>query len=1019
MTLLDLPVSAQRYFTRIYTEADGLSSNMVYDVTQDTLGLMWFATRNGVCSYNGNQWITYAVDPALKVFSFTHIISDQKGTLWTVPQQGDPVIYRFWEDHWETYALDTIHKTRGYFTAVDITYQDDEPVFALGTNSKGLFLFKDNSWVHLTSQDGLISNQIRGLLFHQESLYIATDKGISVLSEPGISNHLTSLLPHNGREVLALGIQYKDQTISKSNPLWLFGDEWVGQIVDGEFKKVLKGFPVSAYDINSRSFLVITPEDNFYFGNPFYLYFWDPLNPEQIEQIGRDNGLITDGATAVYIDRELNTWITGYRGITKIPSRRFSFFTKNEGLYDNEVSSALEISPGKYLFGHHGALTFFDGKRFTSRSLLKDSGKDLPEARVQDMAMDQDGNVWIAASTLGIARMTPAGKIIWYEPVPDANFSSIVSLPNGRIYACADKLLMQLDKKTNTFFELEVPKNINFGFRKLFFSNDSVLICATYSNGLYIRNGKQDILIKSAQDEFANNVYAYYQDSSGNQWVGSVIGLYKIHEDHLVKVDTMGLRIDRPIYLILEDSLRRLWFGTDNGIFRWDGKKLDHFTRTDGISGQEINRDAGLLDSKGVIWFGTNYGITKYNPEYGYRKKSIPKPIIKLEWLEVNGDTLNPDENQSLPSTSNNITFAFSDISFINEAAIEYVCKLEGFDTDWSPPFVSEKGNYRYNNLLPGNYRFCVKAKNALGIWSDPVCSYKIRIRAPFYFQSWFVILASIVVIFLLVFGFRLIVTRRYNERLERMVAIKTRELRQSEKALQDSNASKDSFFSIIAHDLKSPFNAIVGMLEILTTEYDDFTDLERQRILVNLRNSSTRTINLLENLLTWAQAQKGILPFEPEKFDLMELITENVFLFESAAKSKWITLNKPMADVLYVYADRNMINTVIRNLLSNAIKFTFEGGSVTISVTRKAENYEISMTDTGIGMNAPTLENLFRLEKSQSTRGTNNESGTGLGLILSKDFVEKNGGKIWVISVPEKGTTFSFTIPLSPPPAN
>ena len=126
---------------------------------------------------------------------------------------------------------------------------------------------------------------------------------------------------------------------------------------------------------------------------------------------------------------------------------------------------------------------------------------------------------------------------------------------------------------------------------------------------------------------------------------------------------------------------------------------------------------------------------------------------------------------------------------------------------------------------------------------------------------------------------------------------------------------AKDNFFSIIAHDLKSPFNAILGMLDLITTDYDEFSDQERQKILNSLKTSSGRTINLLENLLTWAQSQKGIIPFDPVRFDIIELVQENISLFESAAKAKQISLIKPDPEIVLVYADRNMINTVIRSL--------------------------------------------------------------------------------------------------------
>lgn len=1006
---------SQRYFTHFYTEADGLSSNMVYDVTQDTLGLLWFATRSGVCSYDGRTWKTYPVDHKLTSFSFPVVVLDEKGTLWTVPLHDQPAVYRFSGNNWIRHAVDSIYQNNIYASSLEVWYEEDQPVLAIGTNDKGLFIYRHQHWDHYTSGDGLLSNQIQDLKWVGTRLVVATNMGLSVIQNNQISNRLNDLLPSDKQDILAISERTHQNPGNADLNLWLLGEGWLGTLTEDSFSMIVSGFPISYYTILTRSFIYPTPDHSLYFGNPFYLYHWTPDNPTQYELMCRNNGLIADGATAVWIDRETNTWITGYRGISKIPSRRFTTYTTTEGLTDNEVTSVLEIRPGYYVIGHHGSLTFIKDNTFSTLSLHTDPSIGLPEVRVQDIDVDREGNLWLAVSTLGIAKIDRNREITWYVPGPDENFSSVIVLPDGRIFASCDKTLFQFSKPLNRFIVVPVQSLTNLGIRKLFAGSDSSLVCGTFSTGIIRIKGKTETIIRSSSDELASNVYAYFQDSHGTEWVGTVVGLYHITENELKRPDIQALQIERPIYAILEDNSGRLWFGTDNGIFRWDGVTLKHFTRLDGISGQEINRDAALVDHQGDLWFGTNYGLTRYNPQSDNRQDSILPPLVRLSWFEVNGDTLSCHQPVNLTYSENNLIFSFHAISFIDEDNISYSCKLEGFDTEWSAPFRSHNEQYRYNNLLPGEYIFCLKACNSAGIWSDPVCSAPIRIHTPFFFRWWFLLMIVLGVVAIVTMIIRFSLTWRYNLRLEKMVAIKTRELRRSEKMLQESNAAKDSFFSIIAHDLKSPFNALLGMLELLTTEYNEFTDEERQRILMNLRNSSARTINLLENLLTWAQAQKGILPFNPEKFDMKELILENLSLFESAARAKNITIHPPTLDILLVYADRNMINTVIRNLMSNAIKFTFEGGEVTLSVMNDfPHEVTFSIRDNGQGMDDKLIKNLFNIDRRTTLKGTNNETGTGLGLILSKDFVVRNNGRIWVTSEKDKGTTFWFTIPTS-----
>jgi len=457
-----------------------------------------------------------------------------------------------------------------------------------------------------------------------------------------------------------------------------------------------------------------------------------------------------------------------------------------------------------------------------------------------------------------------------------------------------------------------------------------------------------------------------------------------------------------------------LWSGCDNGIYRWDEKTLDHFSTSDGISGLEINRSAGFMDSRHRLWFGTNNGLTVYDPASDYLQKQVPPPLLKLLYVESGNDTLNPLRPLIFPYKLNNPTFHFRAISLIDEKQVFYKYKLEGLDTAWSDKVFYLNNSVRYNNLEPGKYCFCVKAQNSLGVWSEPVYSATIRIERPYWYRWWFIALMLIIVGGIGVLTGRYILIIRYNTRLEKMVSERTKELEHSEQLLKESNQAKDNFFSILAHDLKSPFNVILGMLDLLTREYSEYTDEERQTMLMRLKNASTRTIDLLENLLTWARAQRGLLPYSPEKFNVLDIIRENILLFESAAYHKDILIKQTGEKDLLTIADFNMINTIVRNLISNAIKFTFPGGNITINIGMDdPETILVAVKDTGFGMSPDTLGNLFKLEKRMVTKGTGNELGTGLGLILCKDFIEKNNGKIWVTSEEGAGSCFCFSLPL------
>lgn len=237
-------------------------------------------------------------------------------------------------------------------------------------------------------------------------------------------------------------------------------------------------------------------------------------------------------------------------------------------------------------------------------------------------------------------------------------------------------------------------------------------------------------------------------------------------------------------------------------------------------------------------------------------------------------------------------------------------------------------------------------------------------------------------------------------------------EQKKTEQQLNTAILTKDKFFSIIAHDLKGPFNALLGFSELLLKEYDNRDPEENKEMIKHIYNSSIHGFDLLNNLLEWARSQTGRIEFEPQDFSLNDLIRENILLISDAAYKKNIEVQNEITEYMLAFADRRMINTVVRNLISNALKFTKPGGKIILSHKKENQFIEVTVTDTGVGIKGENISKLFRLEESISTPGTDKEQGTGLGLILCKEFIEKNGGKIWLESEYGKGSKFKFTIP-------
>ncbi|HET9569861.1 MAG TPA: HAMP domain-containing sensor histidine kinase [Bacteroidales bacterium] len=237
-------------------------------------------------------------------------------------------------------------------------------------------------------------------------------------------------------------------------------------------------------------------------------------------------------------------------------------------------------------------------------------------------------------------------------------------------------------------------------------------------------------------------------------------------------------------------------------------------------------------------------------------------------------------------------------------------------------------------------------------------------------------------------------------------------EIKNKNEQLLKSLAEKSRFFSIIAHDLKSPFNGFLGLTQTMSERLPHLSNEELKQITTVLENSATNLYGLLNNLLQWASVEQGLIPFNPEDIKLLSMTEESIVTILEPAKNKELELTINIPKDLNVYTDKNMLQTVLRNFVSNAVKFTPKKGKINVSAIALDNRFvEVTVEDTGIGMSAEMVENLFRPDFQMNRVGTEGEPSTGLGLLLCKEFIEKQHGKIWVESEVGKGSTFHFTL--------
>jgi len=520
---------------------------------------------------------------------------------------------------------------------------------------------------------------------------------------------------------------------------------------------------------------------------------------------------------------------------------------------------------------------------------------------------------------------------------------------------------------------------------------------------------------------------------------------------------------------ILIDNKNNLWLSTNKGITRFNhvSKTIKNLDLLDGLQGNQFIHGSYFMSSSGKMYFGGLNGYNSFYPDDIQDNKFEPPVyitdlLIYFKEVQINEEgspltkSITETDKIVLTHKQSVITFRYTALNYLNSEKNQYAYQLEGFDKEWN--HVGSRREVTFTNLDPGSYLFRVKASNNDGIWNEEGRSIAITIRPPWWQTLVFKIAALLFVLALLA-GFYFYRVSQLNKQkidLEKLVKERTGEIEEKNRMLtkqaaelnetntlleerqlkieeqteelmtqkenleevnahlKELNSTKDKFFSIIAHDLKNPFNTILGFSELLNMKYNRLSEEKKLRYLEVIFSSSKNIYNLLENLLQWARTQTDKIAFEPIVFSLKQLVEQNLNLLKENITTKKINIEHKIEDSCDVYADRNMINTVIRNLLTNAIKFTHSGGDIAINSLRKDGHIEISIKDSGIGMSAEEIKNIFRVDANFSRSGTDGETGTGLGLILCKEFIVKNGGTIWVESTPGQGSIFSFTIPAS-----
>ncbi len=1020
------PAFCQRYHVHTYTVSDGLPSSQVDDVVQDATGRMWFATRNGIAMYDGVDWFTHSSAQGLPYPAQAALDLDEAGTLWSVSTQAPHLVSRFSDGTWTTLpAPHVITDLGSRVTSFAATRHGDRILLAVATNVPDLCISVSDDaapdaadWHQLTLSSGL-PGEVTSLAGDHGRLYAGTTNGLAELvvepSERGQTGHAAGA----GQTRYRLETSFFDSQIRprvdspavrglateprSSGPprLWMVGDGWIGFVEDDRFTLLGGSPPASSGSVR----LEPDRRGGLYAGTEEGIVHVDQSGHSEV--LGRQSGLIDDGASSLLHDREDNLWITSDRGVSKIVSFRFAGHNHAHGLLEDEVSAVLERRGGEIVLGHPSGLTFLEPDGPRPVPLIDPAAAQAAGVRVLDLEEDESGNLWIAASALGLMRIDAGSDVVRLAAHREGTSVSSVLSVDGTLWVSRYDTVARWDPEQQRL--VHITGSPRDGIRGIFAGPHGALYVATGGGGVWRLHDGTWKNWRGLEEPGGNNVFTVFAEPD-KIWVGTVAGLFRCDGPSLERAGPVGPEVSRPVFFLLRDNSSRLWIGTDNGVMRWDGQTLEHFTFLDGLAGRETNRAAGLVDSGGQVWIGTDRGVSVYRRQFDFSNKPRPPELVDVT---VGGRHSSLDGPLHLRPDHNDLLFRFRAMSFVDENRLRFSSWLEGYEATWLGSYESPRQEVRYTNLPAGTYRFHLRLADADGNWSDITSSAPIVIARPVWRQPWFHGAVLLFFVSLLYFGERYLAGKRYAGRLESEVRARTAELRRSEAAAEQANRAKSEFLANMSHEIRTPMGGIIGVAELLR----DTDSLRQARDYAEIIHSSGESLlAVIDEILDYSKIEAGGLLLEEVGFRLDEALHKTIDLLAPEAAAKGIELTPVIADdlPLCLRGDPIRLRQVLLNLIGNAIKFTHEGRveveADALAVDGERVEIRFQVRDTGIGISAEDQARLFAPFTQADSSTTRRFGGTGLGLTISQRIVELMGGEISLESRPGLGSTFTFT---------
>jgi len=1026
-----------------YSQENGLSNNQIHSILQDKRGWMWFGTSQGACRFDGYKFTVFKNDPddstSLKGNLVRAIYEDRKGQLWIGTENGGLNKFNREKENF-THLFSSGKLSQLKDVSVTSIQEDKAGNLLVGTDQQ-LYLIKDENTITELKPSNLsdFTEYFRVLRTDNSGrVWIGTNHGLFVYNLATNTANKVNLFANPG-------------TSQEIWEIWIDNDGsvWVGTYAEGIFIVNSETFASKHLDVdpgNERSKTVrsIAKDKNgkYWVGTRGGLYTYEKqrgVTGFYYRDESEPKSLVNNSIQCIYHDLKGDVWIGTRNGINFLIEERQNIYGFKAMPGDNRYLNSSEIyafwvdQQGDIWAGtESGGINILDRRtgRFRYIQPQKGNSNSLSSNCIKALMDDGRNNLWIGTFLGGLDVLnlhTNTFKHYQHSASDPSSLSdnkvwAILKDSKNDLWIGTSSNVDKFNPRTNTF---EHFSELSEGQVNWLVEDDQHCLWIG-SDILVIYNLTDQSIVKVNE-----STRSMLQDSKRRFWLATLnkgIALYSKDQGIIKYYNEKNGLSNNQSQAILEDNDHFLWISTTNGLSKFDPEKerFHNFSLKNGFQNNQFCYGAAYKMKNGELLFGGISGFNLFDPAR-IKLGKFSAPIVLTDFKIFNksvkiGDKKSDVLTQSITETGaielkydqNSITLDFASFDYANSSSIQYSYLLEGFDKDWTEPSLNHSANY--TNLDPGEYTFRVKTVSIDRQESNSGPELKIVVLPPYWRTWWFklfMFVAMVGVIYLFI-AFLVNKEKLKNDLvLEKLKANKLHEL----------DMMKLRFYTNISHEIRTPLTLILGPLEKMKNNMISPSEI-KGHVDVMHRNA-LQLLQLINQLLDFRKMETGNLKLVLSQGDLVSFVAETVSSFEKLAEEKEIELKfNSLKKRIVTNFDAEKVGKILNNLLSNAFKFTGKGGKITVNLSLvfdSAENdlvgnseekrlIEITVKDTGIGISESNLEKIFvrffQIGESQ------NQTGTGIGLALTKELVKLHNGKLFVTSKTGKGSKFTVQLP-------